>query len=106
MTEAGTEQGIDRDRLRADAAALAHSLVDVADEADESSQLHPAVAEALRASRLCELSVPAAYGGRLERIDPVAITIVREELMKVSAHLDSLFAMQGVGSYALAIAGS
>jgi acyl-CoA dehydrogenase len=34
------------------------------------------------------------------------VTVVREALAAESAHLDSLFAMQGIGSYALTVAGS
>jgi acyl-CoA dehydrogenase len=50
--------------------------------------------------------VPAEYGGRLDRLDPLAICLVREILMGTSANADSLFAMQGIGSYAITAAGS
>jgi acyl-CoA dehydrogenase len=92
--------------LRDEASRLALELADTAGEADASEQVHPATAEALRASGLCELTVPAAYGGRFESVDPLAITVVREALMAVSAHLDSLFGMQGIGSFALSSAGT
>ena len=91
--------------VREAARATAQSVEELAAEADESDHLHPGVAAALRQSGLCELTVPAAHGGRFETVDPVSITIVREELAAVSAHLDSLFALQGIGSYALATAG-
>ena len=89
-----------------EARALAASVEDVAMEADESSTLHPGIAEALRASALGELMVPAAYGGRFEQVDPLAVCLAREALMKTSAHLDALFALQGIGSYAIARAGT
>ena len=89
-----------------EARALAASVEDVAMEADESSTLHPGVVEALRASALGELMVPAAYGGRFEQVDPLAVCLAREALMKTSAHLDALFALQGIGSYAIARAGT
>lgn len=89
-----------------EARALASSVESVAAEADESSTLHPAIAEALRASTLGELMVPAAFGGRFERVDPLAVCLAREALMKTSSHLDSLFALQGLGSYAIARAGT
>ena len=89
-----------------EARALAASVEAVAMEADESSTLHPGVADALRASALGELMVPAAYGGRFEQIDPLAVCLAREALMKTSAHLDALFALQGIGSYAIARAGT
>jgi acyl-CoA dehydrogenase len=50
--------------------------------------------------------VPAEYGGRSERIDPLAICVAREVLMATSSHADSLFALQGIGSYAITTAGS
>ena len=89
-----------------EARALAASVEAVAMDADESSTLHPGVADALRASALGELMVPAAYGGRFEQIDPLAVCLAREALMKTSAHLDALFALQGIGSYAIARAGT
>ena len=89
-----------------EARVLAASVEDVALEADESSTLHPGIVEALRASALGELMVPAAYGGRFEQVDPLAVCLAREALMKTSAHLDALFALQGIGSYAIARAGT
>lgn len=89
-----------------EARALAGAVEAVAAEADERSAPHPAVVEALRASALGELMVPAAHGGRFERVDPLAVCLAREALMKASAHLDALFALQGIGSYAIARAGT
>ena len=43
----------------------------------------------------------AEYGGRFTRVDSLAVTVVREALAGVSGHLDSLFAMQGIGSFAI-----
>ena len=71
-------------------------------EADAATDVDPVMRDALRASGLAELTVPAAG----EAVDPLAVTVVREAFGGVSAHLDSLFAMQGIGSYALAVAGS
>jgi acyl-CoA dehydrogenase len=89
-----------------EARSLASSVEDIAMEADESSTLHEGIADALRASRLGELMVPAAYGGRFESVDPLAVCLAREALMKTSSHLDSLFALQGIGSYAISRAGT
>ena len=50
--------------------------------------------------------VPSEYGGRFESVDPLAVCLARETLMKTSSHLDSLFALQGIGSYAISVAGS
>lgn len=89
-----------------EARALADSIEDIAFEADAMSEIHPGILKALQESGLSSLMVPAAYGGRLEKVDPLAICVVREVFMGVSSHLDSLFALQGIGSYALTVAGS
>jgi acyl-CoA dehydrogenase len=74
-----------------------------AGEADAATDIDPVMRDALRASGLVELAVRT---GADEVVDPLAVTVVREAFGGVSAHLDSLFAMQGIGSYALAVAGS
>ena len=68
--------------------------------------LHPGMLEALQTSKLANLMVPSRYGGRFEEIDPLAICLVREVLMATSSHMDSLFALQGIGSFAVTAAGS
>lgn len=85
---------------------FARAIEPIAVEADEMSEIHPGVLAALRESGLSDLMVPAQFGGRLERLDPLAICVVREVLMATSAHADSMFALQGIGSYAITIAGS
>ncbi|NEM05662.1 acyl-CoA dehydrogenase family protein [Geodermatophilus normandii] len=77
-----------------------------ATEADAATDVDPVMREALQASGLVSVTVPAAHGGASENVDPLAVTVVREAFGGVSAHLDSLFAMQGIGSYALSVAGS
>lgn len=89
-----------------EARALAAAVAPMAVEADAMSTLHGGVHRAVRDSGLCTLTVPAAYGGRHEQVDPVAVCVAREALMAVSSHLDTMVAMQGIGSYALARAGS
>lgn len=90
----------------AEAREVAESVRDFSIEADELSEVHAPTLEALRASRLCELMVPASYGGRFETVDSLAVALARQACMKVSSHLDSLFALQGIGSYAIALSGS
>jgi acyl-CoA dehydrogenase len=92
--------------VQAEARALAASVAHLAREADESSTVHAGMLEALRSSGLATLMVPAAWGGRFAELDPLAICVAREALMAVSAHLDSLFALQGIGSYAITAGGS
>ncbi|WP_433474231.1 acyl-CoA dehydrogenase family protein [Spirillospora sp. CA-142024] len=88
------------------ARAVGAAVEEFAAEADESTTVHAGVLEALRAAGLARHVVPAAFGGASETLDPLTIAVVREALMYSSAHLDSLFGMQGVGSYSLAVGGT
>jgi acyl-CoA dehydrogenase len=92
--------------LRDEAERVAAKLAPIAVEADASSGLHPDVLAILRESGLFGLMVPAAHGGRFETVDPVAVCVVRESLMGVCSAADSLFALQGIGSFAITIAGT
>ena len=92
--------------IQEEARRLAASVAHLAAEADECSTLHPDIHAALRASKLGRLMVPAQFGGSLEQVDPLAICVVREVLMATSSHLDSLFALQGIGSFAITKAGT
>ena len=92
--------------LQEEARAVARVVEPFAAEADAMSTLHPGVMAALSESRLWELLVPAAHGGRFETLDPLAVAVVREVLMATSSHLDSLFALQGIGSFAVTKGGS
>lgn len=92
--------------IQQQARKLACSVAHLAAEADESNELHSGVLAALRSSGLSALMVPSQYGGYSERLDPLAICLVREVLMGVSSHADSLFALQGIGSYAITSAGT
>jgi acyl-CoA dehydrogenase len=85
---------------------LASTLEPIADEADSQSGLHLGVRRELARSGLARHTVPAAYGGIDERVDPMSVCLIREALMGTCCHADSLLALQGIGSYALAIAGS
>jgi acyl-CoA dehydrogenase len=92
--------------LRLRALALTAETESIAVAIDESESVDPRALEALRRSGLTEVTVPGSYGGLFEEVDPLAICIVREALAGHSSHLDSLFAMQGIGSFALTIAGT
>lgn len=98
--------GAPYDSIQEEARALAASLEPVAVEADASNEVHQGVLESLRSSGLMALTVPAAYGGRLEKVDPLAVCVVREALMAVCSHADSLFALQGIGSFAITVGGN
>ena len=92
--------------IQQQAREFARAVEPVAAEADEMSEIHPGVLSALRSSGLSELMVPREFGGRFEAPDPLAICLVREVLMATSSHADSLFALQGIGSYAITAAGT
>lgn len=100
------ELGPDILAIQREARAVAGQVAAFAAEADECSHVHPPTLDVLRASGLSSLMVPAAHGGRHERVDPLAVCVVREAFMRASSHLDSLFALQGIGSYAIAVAGT
>ena len=50
--------------------------------------------------------VPAAHGGANEHVDVRSICVLREELAYRSAAADSLFAVQGLGSHPIVLAGT
>src|SRR5260370_26634027 len=91
--------------LHAEARELAASVADRAAVADEAARVDPVMRERLAASGLAAVAVGAEYGGRFERVDSLAVTVVREALAGASAHLDSLFALQGIGSYPVSAGG-
>jgi acyl-CoA dehydrogenase len=98
--------GPEHRRVRDTAREVAAKVAPFANEADEAVDVHQGCLDRLRDSGLVRYVVPAAYGGRDEVLDPLTIAVVREQLMYSSAHLDSMFGMQGVGSYSLSVGGS
>jgi acyl-CoA dehydrogenase len=50
--------------------------------------------------------VPAAFGGALPKVDVLSLCVLREELAYRNAAADSLFAVQGLGSHPVVLAGS
>ncbi|MCP4749286.1 MAG: acyl-CoA dehydrogenase [Proteobacteria bacterium] len=50
--------------------------------------------------------IPKEYGGITEKVMSTDICIIREELSKVSSNADAFFAMQGLASYPLVVAGT
>jgi acyl-CoA dehydrogenase len=92
--------------LQSEARELATSCADIADRADEADHIDPDCRARLQASGLAAVMVADEYGGRFPAVDSLAVTVIREALAAESAHLDSLFAMQGIGSYAISVGGS
>ena len=93
-------------KIQAAARELCKSIEHVAFEADESSVVHPEIHAALKSSELSRMMVPTNFGGSFDKVDPLAICVIREVMMGTSCHLDSLFALQGIGSYGITVAGS
>ena len=50
--------------------------------------------------------VPSAFGGALDKVNVLSLCVLREELAYRNAAADSLFAVQGLGSHPLVLAGS
>lgn len=100
------ELSAEHERIREEAGGVAAGLEAIAAEADESDRFAPEVRAALRQSGLVRHTVPREYGGLHDRVDSLAVTVIRESLAEVSSHADSMFAMQGIGSFALAKGGS
>ncbi len=92
--------------IQQEAKNLASKIEPLAAQADELSVVHPTLKEMLRESGLVDLMVTTKYGGRTEQLDPLSICLVREVLAGTSCQLDSLFAMQGIGSFAITEKGS
>lgn len=92
--------------LQQEARTFAATVRDIADRADESDGVDPDMRKRLAGSGLAAVTVPAAHGGRYERVDSLAVTVVREAFAAESAHLDSLLGMQGIGSYAISTGGA
>ena len=93
-------------KIQEQARELCRSIEHIADEADESSVVHPGIYDALKASGMSRFMVPAEFGGVFEKVDPLAICVIREVMMTTSCHLDSLFALQGIGSFGITVAGT
>jgi alkylation response protein AidB-like acyl-CoA dehydrogenase len=79
----------------------------LAEQWGERETLNWALARALGQEGLFPLLVPAAYGGALEGpFRAVTLCIVREELARTCIAAEELFAIQGLGSYPILLAGT
>lgn len=93
-------------RVRERAAEVAVRVKPHAHEWDEANLLTDELRTIMRDSGLARLMVPAEFGGEYERLDPLAIALVREQLMAASSAADALFALQGIGSNAITTVGT
>jgi len=91
--------------LAADLGAYAPALVAGIDHADADAACRRLV-HALGASGWLRWCVPAAHGGALPALDSRALCLVRETLAWHDGLADFAFAMQGLGSGAITLAGT
>ena len=75
------------------------------DESDDRAACKAWV-KLLGANQWLKYCVPSAHGGAFEKIDSRALVILRESLAFHSALADFAFAMQGLGSGAISLAGA
>lgn len=61
---------------------------------------------AVRATGFFPFLVPSEFGGAREKVECLSICVLREELAYRNAAADSLFAVQGLGSHPVLLAGS
>jgi acyl-CoA dehydrogenase len=64
------------------------------------------IVEALGREGLLAYAAPREYGGTREHIEARDLCAIREELARASALADTMFAVQALGSYPIALAGS
>jgi acyl-CoA dehydrogenase len=67
---------------------------------------HASLAQRLVSLDVYRHLVPAAFGGTSDPLDVRALCVLREEIAYRSAALDSIFAVQGLGSYSISLAGT
>lgn len=78
-----------------------------ADQSDIEREPDPrALVAALAGAELLRACVPAAYGGFRERVELRDLAVIRAALGYRSSLADTMFAMQGLGSYPVTLAGS
>jgi len=80
------------------------NLLDIEQEDEDQHALD--TIKALAKAELLKLVVPASFGGRFETPDVRSLCLTRERLCYRSGLADLMFAMQGLGSYAITLAGT
>ena len=92
-----------RDRLRefVEAEILPQSA-----KLDESVEVPWHILRRLAEESVIGIVVPREYGGVNATLQTLLVCIAREQLSRGSVNVDALFAMQGIGSYPIIVAGS
>lgn len=79
-------------------------LLKLSEQFGETSDVPPAMVKAMAEEGLFKYLIPEEFGGN--GIKALSLCLIREELAQVYAPADVTFAMQGLGSYPIIIAGS
>ena len=104
VSDTHLDRDLARFRLRVRGWVDANLYHDEADETDEEG-------EARRLLRLLakpgwlRYAVPKAHGGKTEAVESRWLCVLREEIARGSGFADTMLALQGLGSYPIAIAG-
>ncbi len=106
--DGGLDLSTEERALRAAVArAGAETFRPLAEEWGERDDLNWDLARALGREGLFPRLVPAAYGGSLEGpFRSVTLCLIREELARTCPAAEELFAIQGLGSYPILLAGT
>lgn len=86
--------------------AFAEQLRPIEHREDEVDALCTDILRRLGSAGLTRYSVPRAWGGELDALDVRSLCVIRENLAYRMELADFAFAMQGLGSYPVALAGS
>lgn len=94
-------------RLQRDVRALTNErLIPIAPEVDESEDVSLEVVKILAGANLFRWLTTREFGGPGDTVKAIPLCIIREELTRGCAQADTTFAMQGLGSYPILIAGT
>ena len=97
----------DHRRLASDLAAWAEAeIAPLEGKEHDVEKLTRDFARALGDAGWLRYSVPAAYGGAREKLDVRSICLIRDTLARYSGIADVAFAMQGLGSGSISLAGN
>jgi acyl-CoA dehydrogenase len=96
----------ERARLAQQVRAWTEGHADEATPTDDIDRQGRRLVELLGREGLLAYAAPAAYGGARERVEARDLCVIREQLARVSALADTMFAVQALGSYPIALAGS
>lgn len=96
----------DRARLAQRVRAWTEGHAGEATPTDDIDRQGRRLVELLGREGLLAYAAPAAYGGARDSVEARDLCVIREQLARASALADTMFAVQALGSYPIALAGS